>query len=143
MRLLKRFTKGAAIFEQRARSGNAATSPGVQWPVYVYTDVPSAAHAACEQGHPTHGLQGAAVIFTAACPKPTPSDERLAMLFEGDFQGEAARLEAPVLLDSGASSNFVSRCRRRGPKYSQPAPSTAAGNHLQLFYCKTETGQRF
>ena len=108
MRLLKRFTKGAAIFEQRARSGNAATSPGVQWPVYVYTDVPSAAHAACEQGHPAHSLQGAAVISAAACPKPTPSNERLAMLFEGNFQGEAARLEAPVLLDSGASSNFVS-----------------------------------
>ncbi|KAA6418859.1 MAG: hypothetical protein FRX49_11215 [Trebouxia sp. A1-2] len=78
------------------------------WPVYVYTDVPSVAHAACEQGPPTHSLQGAAVISAAAYPKPTPSTERLAMLFEGDFQGDAAQLEAPVLLDSGASSNFVS-----------------------------------
>ena len=94
MRLLKLFNKGAAIFEQHARSGNAATSPGVQWPVYIYTDVPSAAHAACEQGHPgdpAHDLQGATVISATTCPKPTPSNERLAMLFDGNSHGQAAQ----------------------------------------------------
>ncbi|KAA6423521.1 MAG: hypothetical protein FRX49_06581 [Trebouxia sp. A1-2] len=70
---------------------------------HAWTRCPTLAHTIWDSTHP-----GAAVISTAACPKPTPSDERLAMLFEGDFQGDAARLEAPVLLDSGASSNFVS-----------------------------------
>lgn len=40
MCLLKKFSKGAAIFEQSLRKGRAATTPGVSWPVYIYTDVP-------------------------------------------------------------------------------------------------------
>ena len=78
MRLLKHFTKGAAIFDQCARSGHSSTSPGVHWPVYVYTDVPSAAHAACDQGMPLHGLHSATVMSANACPEPP--DERLAIL---------------------------------------------------------------
>ena len=107
MRLLKLLTKGAAIFDQCARSGHSSTSPGVHWPIYVYTDVPSAAHAAGDQGMPVHGLHSATVMSANACPEP--ADERPAMLFEGDFSGQDGfRLEAPVLLDSGASFNFVS-----------------------------------
>ena len=74
MRLLKRFTKGAAIFDQCARSGHSSTSPGVPWPVYVYTDAPSAAHAACDQGMPLHGLHSAAVMSANACPEPLTSN---------------------------------------------------------------------
>ena len=69
--------------------------------------MPSAAHAACDQGMPLHGLHSATVMSANACLEPP--DERLAMLFEGDFSGQdGCRLEAPILLDSGASSNFVS-----------------------------------
>ena len=133
MRLLKRFTKGAAIFEQFARSGNAATSPGVQWPVYIYTDVPSAAHAACDQGQPVHGLNSASVTSAAACPEPP--DERLAMLFEGGFQGQdGARIEAPVLLDSGASSNFVSPrlLRQLALSYSSSSAKLRLANNSEV-----------
>lgn len=50
MTCLKRFTKGAAIFEQSTRSGSMATSPSLQWPVYVFTDVPTAAEQALGRG---------------------------------------------------------------------------------------------
>lgn len=45
-----------------------------------------------------------AVDYPGQCP-----DGRLSMLFEGSFGGDdGGRLKAPILLDSGASTNFVS-----------------------------------
>ena len=46
MTCLKRFAKGAALFEQSTRSGSMATTPSLNWPVYVFSDVPSAADQA-------------------------------------------------------------------------------------------------
>ena len=34
MTSLKRFTMGAAVFEQTTRSGSMATTPSLNWPVY-------------------------------------------------------------------------------------------------------------
>lgn len=123
MRLLKKFCKGAAIFEQSSRRGHVATSPGIDWPVYVYTDVPDEACKASSQGQPMHGLHKATVV-AAARGAEFPVDKRLAMLFEGCFGGSDGGVKAPVLLDSGASSNFVSPglLQQLGVSYS---PSSA------------------
>ena len=104
MTCLKRFSKGAAIFEQSARSDSLA------WPVYVFTDVPTGADQALNRGQSMHRLHNATVV-SAAHDSNLESNERLAMLFEGHF-GRSGRndggLTAHILFDSGASSNFVS-----------------------------------
>ena len=58
-----------------------------------------------------HRLHKATVAF-ASDGIDSGSDERLAMLFEGSFdcsrRDEHVRVDAPISLDSGATSNFVS-----------------------------------
>ena len=61
MTCLKRFTKGAALFEQFTRSGSMATSPSLNRPVYVFTDVPSAVDQALGRGQSMHRLHNATV----------------------------------------------------------------------------------
>ena len=61
MTCLKRFTKGAALFEQSTRSGSMATTPNLNWPIYVFSDVPSAADQALGRGHSMHRLHNAVV----------------------------------------------------------------------------------
>ena len=108
MRLLRKFSKGAAIFEQPLCEGHAAIAAGVSWPVYIYTDVPDEGSTAFDSGQPVHKLHNATVVSVAQ-GIDTPVDKHLAMLFEGCFWGEHGRgLSASVLLDSGSSSNFVS-----------------------------------
>ena len=111
MTCLKRFTKGAALFEQSTRSGSMTTSPSLNWPVFVFTDVPSAADQALGRGQSMHRLHNATVL-SAAADADFESDERLAMLFEGSLGGSRSDghggLTAPILFDTGASSNFVS-----------------------------------
>ena len=113
MTCLKRFTKGTALFEQSTRSGQLAASPSLSWPVYIFTDVPSGADQAFSSGQSMHRLHNA-VVSSAAHDSDLESDERLAMLFEGAFQGgfggrgHGDGLNSPILFDSGASSNFVS-----------------------------------
>ena len=105
---MKRITKGAAIFEQSSRSGRSSTSPGINWPVYVYSDATSAVGKAFDDGRPVHGLHGATVVSAVHFSHLSP-DGHLSMLFEGSFGGEdGGRLKAPILLDSGAITNFVS-----------------------------------
>ena len=109
MRLLKKFNKGTAIFEQSSRSGHQSTSPSVHWPMYVYTDVPSDAYQAMGPGQNMHRLHNAVVVATANSDMDTHEpDGHLAVLFEGRFGGGPHDGLAPVLLDSGASANFVS-----------------------------------
>ena len=104
----KKFSKGAAIFEQPLCKGYAAIAPGVSWHVYIYIDVPDEGSTAFDSGQPVHKLHNATIVSVAQ-GVDTPVDKRLAMLFEGCFWGEhGPGLSAPVLLDSGASSNFVS-----------------------------------
>ena len=62
MHLLKKFRKGAAIFEQSLRKGHAATAPGVSWSVYVYTNVPDEGSTAFDLGKPVHKLHNATVV---------------------------------------------------------------------------------
>ena len=110
MTCLKRFAKGAALFEQSTRSGSMAAAPSLNWPVYVFSDVPSAADQALGRGHSMHRLHNATVL-SAASDSRFESDERLAMLFEGSLGGgglDGRGLTAPILFDTGASSNFVS-----------------------------------
>ena len=59
MTCLKRFGKGAAIFEQSARSDSLA------WPVYVFTDVPTGADQALSRGQSMHRLHNATVVSAA------------------------------------------------------------------------------
>ena len=53
-----------------------------------------------------------ATVLSAAADSDFESDERLAMLFEGSLGGSRSDghggLTAPILFDTGASSNFVS-----------------------------------
>ena len=118
MTCLKRYSKGAALFEHSARSS-------LNWPVYVFTDVPSGADQALSHGQYMHRLHNATVL-SAAHDSYSESNERLAMLFEGTFNGSRpyGGLTAPILLDTGASSNFVSPrlLQRLGITYS---PTTA------------------
>ena len=108
MHLLKKFSKGAAIFEQFLCKGHASTALSDSWPVYIYTDVPDEGSKAFRSGQPVHKLH-IATVASVAQGVDTPVDKSLAMLFERCFWGEHGRgLSAPVLLDSGASSNFVS-----------------------------------
>ena len=112
MTCLKRFTKGAALFEHSTRSGHLAASPSLSWPVYVFTDVPTGADRALNRGQSMHRLHNATVL-SAAHDSDLESEERLAMLFEGSFHGGIGGrgngiLTSPILFDSGASSNFVS-----------------------------------
>ena len=57
-----------------------------------------------------HRLHNAILLF-AASDSSFESDERLAMLFAGSFGGDGLDglgLTAPILFDTGASSNFIS-----------------------------------
>ena len=106
--VVKKFTKGAAIFEQSSRFGRSSTSPGFNWPVYIYSYAPTAVEKAFADDRPSHGLHGATVAAAVDCPDLSP-DGRLAMLLEGSFGGaDGGRMTAPILLDSGASTDFVS-----------------------------------
>ena len=106
MRLLRKFTKGAANFEHSSRSGRSSTSPGINWPVYTYSDAPTAVGKAFDDGHPLHG---ATVAAAADCPDLCCVG--MCMPFEGSFGGASDnRMTAPILLDSGASTEFSSPC---------------------------------
>ena len=73
--------------------------------------MPSAADQALGRGQSMHRLHNATVL-SAAADSDFESDERLAMLFEGSLGGSGldghGQLTAPILFDTGASSNFVS-----------------------------------
>ncbi|DBA79948.1 TPA: hypothetical protein ACH3X1_008153 [Trebouxia sp. C0004] len=111
MTCLKRFTKGAALFEQSTRSGSMASSPSLNWPVYIFTDVQTAAYEALGRGQSMHRLHNATVL-AASHDSDLESDERLAMLFEGSFLGDCigrggstggsngGQLTAPILFDN-------------------------------------------
>ena len=112
MTCLKRYTKGAALFEHSTRSGHLAAAPSLSWPVYIFSDVPTGANQAFSSGQSMHRLHNATVLSDAH-DSGLESDERLAMLFEGSFTGgfggrAHVGLTSPILFDSGASSNFVS-----------------------------------
>ena len=95
MRLLKRFTKGAAIWKQSSRSGRSYASPGINWPVDIHADAPTAVGKVFADGRPLHGVRGAAVAAAANCPDLSP-DGRLSMLFEGSFRrADGGRVTAP------------------------------------------------
>ena len=112
MTCLKRFTKGAALFEQSACSGCLAASTSLSWPIHIFTDMPTSADHALNRGQSMHRLHNASVLSAAAADSSLDSDERLAMLFEGSFNGNVGdrhgRVTSSILFDSGASSNFVS-----------------------------------
>ena len=138
MTCLKRFTNGAALFEQSTRSGNFAASPSLNWPVYVFTDVPTGADQALSRGQSMHRLHRASVVPSVAASNGSSldleSDERLAMLFEGAFGGslrwggggQHGGLTSSILLDTGASTNFVSPrlLQQLGISYSSSSSAT-------------------
>ncbi|KAA6428689.1 MAG: hypothetical protein FRX49_01564 [Trebouxia sp. A1-2] len=63
---------------------------------HAWTRCPTLAHTIWDSRSTQPALSGHSFTLDAAASN------------SGDFQGDAAQLEAPVLLDSGASSNFVS-----------------------------------
>ena len=92
-----------------------ATSPSLHWPVYIFTNVPTASYEALGRGQSMHRLHNASVL-SAARDSDLESDERLAMVFEasfcGDYDGRGGDRGQPtspinILFDTGASSNFV------------------------------------
>ncbi len=94
----------------------AAYASSLQWPAYVFSDVPTGADQALNRGQAMHRLHKATIV-SAAHDSSLESDERLAMLFEGSFWGNdrgrgdasgVGHLTSPILFHSGASSNFVS-----------------------------------
>ena len=130
MTCLKPFSKGAALSEQSTRFGSMATSPSLNWPVYIFTDAPTAACEALGRGQSMHRLHNATVL-SAAHDSDLESKEHLAMLFEGSFcggfdgrGGDGGQLNSPILFDTGASSSFVnpSLLQKLGISY---APSFA------------------
>ena len=112
MRLLKRYSKGAQLFTAPDKNGQRKAMPGIHWPVYVYTDIPVNTVDIAVESTTLHGLHNATVVHdnTDAIPVPdssiTGTDKHLTMLFEGTTVQQ--RLKLQVLLDTGASANFVS-----------------------------------
>ena len=136
MRLLKKFTKGAAIFEQSSRSGCSSTSPGINWPVYIYSDAPIAVGKAFADGRPLHGLHGATVATAAGCPDLS-SDGRLSMLFEGSFGGDFDLILGNTVMSSQRAvldySNFTASFCRDGKLYTVTPSSVLGGGASEAF----------
>lgn len=110
------FTKGAALFQQSTQTGSTASSPSLNWLVYVFTVVPTGADPALNHGQYMHRLHKV-TVSSVAHTFDLQSDKRLAMLFEGSFptgfgkgRGDRGRclLDAPTLFETRASSRSVS-----------------------------------
>ena len=65
MRLLKRYNKGTALFQQMSRSGQPASLEAWSSMAYLYTEVPREAYAALEHDQPMHKLCHAVVSTTS------------------------------------------------------------------------------
>ena len=90
--------------------------------------LPVVAGKAFPDGRLLHGLHGATVAAAADCRDLSP-DGRLSMLFEWTFGGaDGGRMTAPILLDSGASTNFVSPCLLKQLAVSYPYKLRLADN---------------
>ena len=80
--------------------------------MYVYTDVPSVKADLTVEKTPLHSLHNATVMhgncnaMTAPSTTVISTDKHLTMLFEGSTVQQ--RLKLRILMDTGASANFVS-----------------------------------
>ena len=112
MRLLKRFSKGAELFTAVDKVIQAHSMPGVHWPIYIFTDIAPDVVDITVERTPLHGLHHATVVpdhvdaMTAQQPSVLSTDKHLTMLLEG--QCSRQRLKLQILMDTGASCNFVS-----------------------------------
>lgn len=108
MHILKTYRKGSVLFDAPTLSGQRRAMTGVHWPVYVFTDAVPPTHvpanAAGQKCHPLHN----AVVHQPSDVPSVPakvSSQPLTMLFEGLLNWQ----DSSVLLDSGASANFISQ----------------------------------
>ena len=108
MSIIKKYSKNTVIFDAPTKSGKRRTMTGVHWPVYVFSDAVAMHYPLLvNSGQKCHPLHDAIVHqqCDAAQIPVKVSDSPLTMLFEGQVE----RQDALVLLDSGASTNFVSK----------------------------------
>ena len=90
MTVLKKYPENTVLFDAPAMSGNRRTMTGVHWPVYVFTDAIAAQRPLpVITGQKCHPLHNATVHR------------------HGNWSIE--RRDFLVLLDSGASTNFISK----------------------------------
>ncbi len=101
MHILKTYRKGSTLFDAPTASGKRCAMAGTHWPVHVFTDAVMPTHKPPVAGQQCHPLHKAAVPSVAAAV----SNQPLTMLFEGRLEQQ----DALMLLDSGASANFISK----------------------------------
>ena len=102
MSLIKTYPKDSALFDAATASGMRCMQPGTHWPTHIHSDAIKPATFSSTD----HICHAAAHQPVAQAPPPAQqSDSPLTMLFEGLLERQAAR----VLLDSGATANFLSK----------------------------------
>ena len=119
MHIIKTFSKGSSMFDSPTLSGQRRPMTGVHWPVHVFIDAPLPVKVApVVTGQKCHPLHNAAIheCFDSLSPPVPLSNSPLAMLFSGQLEPQ----EATVLLDSGASANFLA-----------PSMLSSCGLHLK------------
>ncbi len=107
MHILKTYRKGSTLFDAPAVSGRRCAMAGTHWPVYMFTDAVMPTHTPPVAGQQCHPLHKAVVHQPSAVPSVAAavSNQPLTMLFEGHLEQQ----DALMLLDSGASANFISK----------------------------------
>ena len=108
MHILKTYRKGSVLFDSPTLSGQCHALTGVHWPVHVFTDAVPLTHIpATIAGQKCHPLHNAIVLDPSDAPSVPAkvSSQPLTMLFEGLLNWQ----DSSVLLDSGASANFISQ----------------------------------
>ena len=103
MHILKSYCKGSTPIA----SGKRRSMTGTHWPVHVFTDAVLPTHIPAVAGQQCHPLHKAIVHQPSAVPSVAAvvSNQPSTMLFEGHLEQQ----DALMLLDSGASANFISR----------------------------------
>ena len=107
MHILKTYRKGSTLFDAPTASGKRRAMAGTHWPVHVFTDAVVPTHLPPVAGQQCHPLHKAVVHHPSAVPSVAAavSNQPLTMLFEGRLEQQ----DALMLLDSGASANFISK----------------------------------
>ncbi len=105
--ILRTYRKGSTLFDGPTASGKRRAMAGTHWPVHVFTDAVMPTHVPPVAGQQCHPLHKAVVHQPSAVPSVAAavSNQPLTMLFEGRLELQ----DALMLLDSGASANFVSK----------------------------------
>ncbi len=107
MHILKTYRKGSTLFDAPTASGKRRAMAGTHWPVHMFTDAVMPTRIPPVAGEQCHPLHKAVVHQPSAVPSVAAavSNQPLTMLFEARLEQQ----DALMLLDSGASANFISK----------------------------------